>query len=248
VRDRPGVQAARATRPRSRRVRWLRAIPLVLAAAILVSVVLFPTLRDDLVGFLDWAGERGPLGVAIVGLAHVPAAVLLVPIPFFNIGAGAVGGLVGGVPAAVLGTTLGAASSFLISRRLARDRIQRRMGFDSRLRALDRAIGEDGLKLVFLLRLSPVFPYGILNYTLGLTRISFRRYLLATLLGLLPKTILYVSLGAGLRRVSDLASGDIELGTAQVVLMSIGLASTAVAGIVVTRIAGRALRRSPAFE
>jgi uncharacterized membrane protein YdjX (TVP38/TMEM64 family) len=248
MRDRIVVQVPSATRPGSRRVRWLRAIPLVIVVAILVLVVLVPRLRDELVGFLDWAGELGPLGIAVVGLAHVPAAVLLVPIPFLNIGAGAVGGLVGGIPAAIVGTTLGAVASFLISRRLARGRIQRWMDLDRRLRAFDHAIGDDGFKLVFLLRLSPVFPYGILNYTLGLTRISFRRFLLATLLGLAPKTILYVSLGAAVRRVTDLASGDIELGTAQVVLMSIGLAATAVAGIVVTRIAGRSLRRSPAFE
>jgi uncharacterized membrane protein YdjX (TVP38/TMEM64 family) len=154
-------------------------------------------------------------------------------------------GVVGFVPgsgvayvftAAVLGST----ASFLIARYLARAAVERRIAGNPRFAAIDRAIGRDGLKITLLLRLSPAFPFSLLNYVLGLTRVSLRDYLIAAA-GMLPGTVLYVYTGKLAADVASAAAGGAAPEGARALLLGIGLLATAAVTVLITRVARRAL-------
>src|SRR5262249_26419709 len=99
-----------------------------------------------------------------------------------------------------------------------------------------------GFKIVFLLRLSPLFPFGFLNYALGLTKISFREYVLASWIGMLPGTVMYVYLGSTLKSVTDLAAGRAQGGGVEKLLFVVGLAATVAVAAFVARVARAALK------
>ena len=119
--------------------------------------------------------------------------------------------------------------------------IERRLAGDGRFAAIDRAVGEQGRKIVFLLRLSPVFPFTLLNYALGLTRVKLGDYLIASI-GMLPATLLYVYTGKVAGDVTAVAGGSAQArGLADWAVLVIGLVATAAVTVIVTRIARRAL-------
>jgi uncharacterized membrane protein YdjX (TVP38/TMEM64 family) len=175
-------------------------------------------------------------------LGYILATVALVPGSILTLAAGALFGLWKGVLLAFIAATLGAAAAFLVARHLARDFVHRRLGGDQRVAAIDRAIGEHGRKIVFLLRLSPAFPFNLLNYLLGLTTVRFTDYLIASL-GMLPGTFLYVYYGKVVGDVARLAGPNPVRGTpAYYALLGVGLAATITVVAVVTRAARRTLR------
>ena len=175
-------------------------------------------------------------------LAYILATVALVPGSILTLAAGALFGLWKGVLLAFIAATLGAAAAFLVARHLARDFVHRRLGGDQRVAAIDRAIGDHGRKIVFLLRLSPAFPFNLLNYLLGLTTVRFTDYLIASL-GMLPGTFLYVYYGKVVGDVARLAGPNPVRGTpAYYALLGVGLAATITVVAVVTRAARRTLR------
>jgi uncharacterized membrane protein YdjX (TVP38/TMEM64 family) len=116
---------------------------------------------------------------------------------------------------------------------------------DPRFAAIDEAVGESGFKIVFLLRLSPILPFNLLNFALGLTCVSLREYVLASFLGMLPGTLLYVYLGSLVTRASEIAAGHAgSAGAWQKALYAVGLVATIAATVVITRISRRALTRA----
>jgi uncharacterized membrane protein YdjX (TVP38/TMEM64 family) len=161
-----------------------------------------------------------------------------------GLAAGALFGLVEGIAWAFIAAVLGSAGAFLVSRHGGRRFIEARIAGDPRFSAIDHAIAEQGGRIVFLLRLSPVFPFVLLNYALGLTRIGFRDYLLASV-GMLPGTLLYVYYGTVAGEVAALAAGGgVQRDTAYYVTLGVGLVATIAVTTVVTRIARRALREA----
>lgn len=192
--------------------------------------------------FADWVSRNGTAGALLFVLGYVAAAVALVPGSLLTIAAGAIFGLARGTALVFVAATLGASAAFLVSRYLARPLVERRLAGNDRFAAIDRAVGHEGRKIVFLLRLSPVFPYNLLNYALGLTKVRFRDYVLASV-GMLPATLLYVYYGKILGDVARVASGTpIPRGTEYYALLGVGLVATIVVTALVTRIARRALR------
>jgi uncharacterized membrane protein YdjX (TVP38/TMEM64 family) len=145
-----------------------------------------------------------------------------------------------------VGAVLGSTAAFLVSRHLAREAVARRIAGDARFAAVDRAIAGAGLKIVFLLRLSPLFPFNVLNYALGLTRVTLRDYFLASI-GMLPGTLLFVSYGVAIGSLAQVAAGmPVQRGGAGVVLFGLGLVATLLVTIYVTRLARRALAEATA--
>ena len=196
--------------------------------------------------FANWVEGLGALGPLVFVVGYAVAVVAFVPGSLLTLAGGALFGLVEGVlyvfTAAVLGSTL----AFLLARHVARAAVSRRIEGDARFRAIDRAVGEEGRKIVFLLRLSPVFPFNLLNYALGLTRVRLVDYLVASL-GMLPGTILYVYAGKLGGDVAAAAGGfATERGPADWALLAVGLAATAVVTLRITRIARRALDEATA--
>ena len=158
-----------------------------------------------------------------------------------TLAAGAIFGVVGGTAFAFTGATVGAAGAFLVARYVARGAVEKRVNADPRFAAIDRAVAMQGRRLVFLLRLSPVFPFNLLNYALGLTRVSLGDYLIASI-GMLPATLLYVYYGKVLGDVAAAAGGAApERDAAYYVLVALGLAATLAVTVIITRIARRAL-------
>jgi uncharacterized membrane protein YdjX (TVP38/TMEM64 family) len=142
-------------------------------------------------------------------------------------------------------SVLAATTAFLLGRTIARDWITRRLGQDPRLAAIDAAVGQSGFKIVLLLRLSPLFPFNVLNYTLGLTRVRLRDFVLGSWIGMLPGTALYVYIGSLVTSASELASDTHpSAGVEGRVLLVVGLVATLAVVVLVTRIARKALKHA----
>jgi len=191
--------------------------------------------------WVDGLGFWGPLvfmaGYAIATVAFVPGSLL-------TLGAGAIFGLVKGVAYVFIAASIGATLAFLVSRYVARSAIEQRLAGNEKFSAIDDAVGEQGLKIVLLLRLSPVFPFNALNYGLGLTKVSLRDYVLAHI-GMLPGSLLYVYYGKLAGDVAALAGGaETERGTEYWIVLGLGLVATVIVTTIVTRIARRALKES----
>lgn len=225
-------------------------VKLIALAGVVVLLLLaaraFP-VRTWLEQFVAWAAGTGIQGVAVFALVYAVAAVLFLPGSILTLGAGAVFGLLWGMVAVSAGSTLGAAGAFLIGRYLARDRVAKWAESNSRFGAIDAAVGREGGKIVFLTRLSPVFPYNLLNYLFGLTRVGFWPFVLASWVGMIPGTLLYVYLGfAGRTAAQAAASGGKGRDPWELVFWGVGLTATAVLTYYLTRLARRALQEKTA--
>jgi uncharacterized membrane protein YdjX (TVP38/TMEM64 family) len=215
----------------------------ILAAVILVGLGRLldaPALLAEALAGIRGLGGWGP--VLFVPL-YVAATVLFVPGVVLTLGAGAVFGVTRGVVAVSVGATLGATAAFLIGRYLARDAVARRLEGSPRFHALDEAVGEEGWKLVGLTRLSPLFPFNLLNYAFGITRVPLHHFVLASWLGMLPGTVMYVYLGSLAGDLATLGQLDRARTPAEWALYAVGLAATVAVTVVITRLARRALDR-----
>jgi len=217
---------------------------LLTLAAVTALVLLGRAAGAHLQTFVAWVDGLGAWGPVVFVAGYVAACVAFVPGALLTIAAGVIFGLGRGVLCVFAGALLGSTAAFLVSRHLARRAIEKRVAADPRFAAIDQAIARDGLKIVFLLRLSPVFPFNLLNYALGLTRVSLRDYLLASA-GMIPGTLLYVYYGTAIGSVAQLAAGaPAPGGTGRAVLLAVGLVATIAVTIVVTRIARGALLKA----
>ncbi len=212
----------------------------VLIVSIGASLFLLPT-QEYLSQFLAWVQRIGPWGAVLLGAAYIPAALLFVPGSLLTLGAGFALGVGLGTVAVSIGSTLGASAAFLAGRTLARGFIEAKISHNPRFRAIDQAVKHEGFKIVLLTRLSPVFPFNLLNYAFGLTPVSLRDYFLASWIGMLPGTVMYVYLGSAAKNLADLAAGKALGETGQQVLFGVGLLATVAVTVAVTRVAKRAL-------
>ena len=169
----------------------------------------------------------------------------MLPGSILTIGAGALFGLIKGVIIVSLSSTLGATAAFLIGRYAAREPVARRVAKNVRFQAIDAAVGREGWKIVGLTRLSPVFPFNLLNYAFGLTHVSLRDYVLASWIGMLPGTVMYVYLGSAAGSLAELGMQESNPthSPAQWALYIAGLVATIGVMVIITRIARRALAK-----
>src|SRR5438105_7962212 len=170
------------------RAHWKWLLCATAVVAVVVAVKYFH-VQHLLKAALDWIGKLGPLGpVIFVGL-YVVATVFFIPGSVLTLGAGAVFGVALGSVCVSISATLGATAAFLVGRYLARDAIARRIEKNQNFSIIDRAVADEGWKIVLLTRLSPVFPFTLLNYAFGLTRVKLSHYVLASWLGMIPGTV-----------------------------------------------------------
>ena len=212
------------------------------ALVVIVALVLLGRQLSAQLPRLTAAVDRlGPFGPIVFIAAYAVACVAFVPASLLTLGAGALFGVVKGTIFVLIGATLGATGAFLIARYVARDWVSRRVGRDPRFAAIDAAIAEQGRKVVFLLRLSPVIPFNVLNYALGLTNVRLADYVVASI-GMIPGTLLYVYTGKLASVVVGASNAAAPArGTAFYVVLGLGLAATAAVTVLVTRVAKRAL-------
>ncbi|OHB75162.1 MAG: hypothetical protein A2Z25_17690 [Planctomycetes bacterium RBG_16_55_9] len=219
----------------------------VLFAVIVVGLItgtMFLPVKDWFIRGLEWIQGLGVWGPVVAVAFYIVASVLFLPGSILTLGAGFLFKVVGGTITVSIGSTLGACAAFWVGRTVARNWIAGKIAGNEKFAAIDEAVARQGFKIVLLMRLSPVFPYNMLNYAFGLTKIAFRKYALASWIGMVPSTIMYVYFGAGLRSVADVTAGQVEKGTAGRIFFWLGLAVTIIATVFITHIARRALRNA----
>ena len=226
--------------PPSSLARLGRAAAVLLAVAALVAVG--RAVGGYVPAFAQWVNGLGALGPAVFMLGYVVATVAFIPGSLLTLAAGAIFGLVRGTAFVFVAATLGATAAFLVSRYVARGMVEKRIAGNEKFASIDAAIASQGRRIVFLLRLSPVFPFNLLNYALGLTRVRLGDYVVASL-GMLPGTLLYVYYGKLAGDVAALAGGAAPPRDAgYYIVLGVGLAATLAVTTIVTRLARKALQ------
>lgn len=220
----------------------LRLVAFVLVlVAVLAAIRLLPVQAWS-AALVNYVRDAGAAGVAIFAAAYVLSTVAMLPGSILTLGAGFAYGPLWGLIITSPVSVVAATTAFMLGRHALRDRAQRALQSSARLQAVIRGVEREGLRLVILLRLSPLVPFNVLNYALGLTRIRPRDYILGSFVGMLPGTALYVYLGSLASTVAALGEARGETSPAQWVLYGVGLVAT----VVVVIVAGRAARRAMA--
>ena len=222
-----------------------RAASIWCAVACLAGAALLFPLHGGLTALVSWARGAPALGVVAFVLAQVLSAIFLVPSWPLRVGAGFVYGAALGLAIAVPASFAATTVAFLLGRRVLRGRIASRIAGDPQLAAIDDAIATGGPWIVLLLRLSPLFPNEVVNYALGATRVRFREYALASLVGMLPLTAAYTWVGSLPTALGDVTnSRPVPTGALGQVLWWGGLAATIGVAIVAAVLARRSLERA----
>lgn len=223
-------------------------IKLVVAVAV-VMVLLIVGRQFDIQArmqmLLHTIDNLGAVGYAVFFGVYVLACIFFIPGSILTLGAGAIYGVVLGSVLVSISSTIGATAAFLVGRYLARSWVSRKIEGNAKFSAIDTAVGEEGWKIVGLTRLSPVFPFSLLNYAYGLTKVRLRDYVLASWIGMLPGTIMYVYIGSLAKSLSAVGTdcADCERSGMQWMLYGVGLLATVGVTIYVTKIARKALAK-----
>jgi uncharacterized membrane protein YdjX (TVP38/TMEM64 family) len=227
-----------------------RLIALIAIVIALLLAMQFLPVQQWLRNFNAWVAHTGVAGIFIFIGVYAVATVLLAPGSILTIGAGFAFGLWKGFFAVSAGATLGASLAFLVARFIARDKIESSARRNEKFQKIDNAIGRQGAKLIFLLRLSPVIPFNLSNYFYGLTAVKFWPYVLASWIGMMPGTFLYVYIGtAGKAAVAVTAGGEaVKHGWQYWAFFGVGFAATIIVTIWVTNIARDALKSQAVQE
>ena len=196
-------------------------------------------LRDA----LDWISSLGPWGGVFFVVLYVLATVLFLPGFILTLAAGVLFGVVWGSVAVSVGSVAGATLAFLIGRYLARNWVAKRIEGNEKFEVIDQAVAREGWKIVGLVRLSPVFPYNLLNYAFGITKVSLKDYFLASWIGMLPATVMYVYVGSLAGDLATLGSEERSRTPGEWGLYLVGLAATVVLTVYITQIARKALQK-----
>lgn len=221
--------------------RNLKPLALLIVLLALFAAVAFSPIGAWLTLGVAWINSHPGMAWLVFILTYVFAAVLVVPGSILTLAAGFIFGLPIGVLLVSIGSVLGAAAAFLVGRFFARDWVAERISRLPRFKALDAATRHEGFVIVFLARLSPLFPFNLLNYGLGLTGVRFRDFFFASWIGMLPVTVLYVYVGTLAKDLTELTNGTIEGGAVGSVLLVVGFVATVVMTVIITRKANRTL-------
>jgi uncharacterized membrane protein YdjX (TVP38/TMEM64 family) len=186
-------------------------------------------------------GELGPWGPVLFALLYVAAAVTMAPAFLLAVAAGALFGVWRGSALTFVSATLGACAAYGIAHRLAGTRLFSWVSRHPRVAAIRSAVAGEGAWVQFLLRLSPIVPYVLLNYGLGLSRVRFRDFLLASV-GMIPTIVMYVYYGKVVGDVAKVAAGVAPpRGQGYYILLGVGLVATVIASMAIARAARRAI-------
>jgi len=193
------------------------ALMLVVVAGITLAVVYRD--RFDAVALEQWVAGAGVAGPIIFMLIYAIATVFFMPGSVLTLACGAIFGPVLGTFYNLTGATLGATLAFVISRYLASDWAERKAG--GRLKQLKEGVEGEGWRFVAFVRLVPLFPFNVLNYALGLTRIKLSHYLIASYLCMLPGAIAFTYLGYAGREAVAGGEGMIQKGLFALALLAV---------------------------
>jgi len=188
----------------------------------------------------EWIQANRGISWLVFMLVYILATVLILPGSLLTLSAGFLFGLKLGFVIVSAASVIGACCAFLLGRYFARDWVSEKISGNAKFSALDNAVRDKGFVIVLLTRLSPVFPFSLLNYALGSTAVRFPNYALASWIGMMPGTLLYVWFGSAAQDLTEVFSGEAASGSSNW-LLYVGLAATLVLTIIITRFATQAL-------
>ena len=199
-------------------------------------------LQEFLQNALQWINSLGAIGgIVFIGI-YIIATLAFLPASLLTLGAGVIFGVIWGSIYVFIGATLGAIAAFLVGRYLAQGWVKEKISSYKKFAIIDKAVSKEGLKIVLLVRLSPLFPFNLLNYAFGITSVSFQDYLIGSV-GMIPGTIMYVYFGSLVGDIALIGSknqaGNIIL---HWVIQIMGLIATIAVTVYVTKIAKKALK------
>ena len=217
---------------------------LVIFGALVVGLIVLSQVfdvRGMLAQAMDAVKDMGWIGYVVFAAMYVVATIFFWAPTILTLGAGAAYGVVTGTLLVSVSSMLGASAAFLIGRYFARGLIAGRVEGNPKFRAIEEAVAAQGWKIVGLTRLSPVFPFSLLNYMYGLTPVSFRGYFFTSWIGMLPGTVMHVYLGKAGEQLVTLGSEGYDKSTGERILFVVGLLVTVAVTVFVTWIARKAL-------
>ena len=238
---------AATEKARSPRVPWKLIILIIIILGLLVAVKLLP-VGKYVISALEWTEGLGSWAPIFVVIFYILACVLMMPGLIITIAAGFLFDLLWGTIIVSIASTIGACAAFLIGRTLARRWIEQRVRSQPKFAAIDSAVGQEGFKIVLLTRLSPIFPFNLLNYAYGLTKVKFWSYAVASWVGMIPGTVMFVYIGSAIRKAGK-SLAEVESGTGQgnlgkTIFFWGGLLIAVFVATFVTRISRKALREA----
>jgi len=214
----------------------------VIIAALIASTQLI-NLQEILTNTLQWINDLGPSAAIVFIIIYMVATVFFFPASILTLGAGIIFDIFFGSLYVFIAASIGASLAFLVGRYIARGWVEKRIEGNPRFKAIDQAVAEEGMKIVLLTRLSPIFPFNLLNYAYGLTKVTFRDYVIGTL-GILPGTIMYVYVGSLAKDLATLGSEEVTAPSEiQWAIRIIGFIATVAVTVYVTKIARKALAK-----
>ncbi|MEC4984602.1 MAG: TVP38/TMEM64 family protein [Oscillatoria sp. PMC 1068.18] len=220
-------------------------IGVIVVAGVIIAAKYFgilETAQQLLINALEWIRELGVWGVVAFILIYAIATVFLIPGSLLTLGAGFLYQVVFGSIIVSIASVLGATLAFLVGRYLARDKVAQLIESKPNFQAVDEAVAKEGWKIVGLTRLSPVFPFVFLNYAFGLTQVSLKDYVLASWIGMMPGTVMYVYFGSLAQNLATLGTQE-QPDTLQWVIRIVGFIATVAVTVYVTKIAKEALNK-----
>ena len=186
---------------------YLRSVKILILLGLIGSAFYLFTqinIREFIVCGAEWIKELGWKGMFFYGSLYFILGVFSLPASLITISAGFLFGFFPGILIANLGSTLGAAAMFLFGRFLFRNFVERQIAKSGFLKNFDTLMEKRGLKIVVLARLAIFMPYGILNYAFSATKIPLRTFMVGSMFGMLPGSILYILIGTSIENLSDL--------------------------------------------
>lgn len=222
----------------------LRLLIILIAVALLSLLAWKLPVKDWLLSLLEWTENLDPkLAIPIVILSYIIACVFCLPVWILTVSCGFLFKITMGTLVVSLGQTLGVCAAFLVAKTLAGKTVAKKLTSRPKFEAIDKAISSEGFKIVLLTRLSFLFPYNILNYIYGLTKVKFTDYALGSWLGMLPATIMYVYCGAALNELTEVKQG-VNTGPVGKVFLYIGLFTAIIVSVIIARIANNAIKKA----
>ena len=189
----------------------------------------------------EYIRGAGAAGVAVFVLVYIVSTIAMIPGSVLTLIAGFAYGPLWGLLLVSPTSVAAATAACLLGRHALRDWARRRLEGSPRLDAIVAAVEREGLKLVLLLRLSPLIPFNVLNYALGLSRIRLRDYVLGSWVGMFPATAMYVYLGSLAGTLATLGDSAAERSPLKTTFYVAGLAATVVVVVITSRAARKAI-------
>jgi len=220
----------------------------VLCATFVVVIVLFlipdSPAQQQLLDFMSWIDEIPKLyGTITLTFMYAIAMVFCFPGTPFNLAAGFLFDIWLGAAVTIVGCDLGATFAFLLGRTLGKDWAQEQVAKNKKFSLVSLAVEKNAWLIIFLVRLSPVFPFGLCNYLFGVTKVKFSSYWTATTLGLIPCTVAYTYLGGLMRNLTDIYSQE-GADTSSTMLIVIAILITILGIAIITLVTKRTLDKT----